>query len=464
MKIELTKKSILVIVAILLIPSGIAFAAVFNGSENPDIILGSTNKDTIKGKGGEDLILGLGNSGPPNKVEKLSGGNEDDEIIGDADPFDLCGSTLFPSCTSIGTGGADLIEGGNGDDFLVGDVGDDEIIGGQGAGDDIMFGGSGNDAMVGGNGADKMYGLFGDDILQGGNGNDILMGNWGNDDLSGGHGADTLDGGEDPNGLDIDICRVTVGEDTWVNCEIVLDEQSGEPIDPSAVCGNFVVEGTEQCDDGNLVNGDGCSSICTIEPICGNNIVEIGEQCDDGNTMNGDGCSSICQLEAPICGNFVVEGTEQCDDGNLVNGDGCSSTCTIEPVCGDGIVTSPEQCDDGNTVSGDGCSATCNLEAPPPPSGFDVQLIIDEVQDESSLSTKDRNQLLTSLNNSQAAADDGDLPTACNKIGQFDQRVNRLLNKDNVDPDVAGTDSGWLRDSNEIQVVFCDATPLPPAP
>ncbi|MCD4740267.1 hypothetical protein K8R43_03690, partial [archaeon] len=31
--------------------------------------------------------------------------------------------------------------------------------------------------------------------------------------------------------------------------------------------------------------------------LCGNEILEPGEECDDGNTDNGDGCSSICTLE-----------------------------------------------------------------------------------------------------------------------------------------------------------------------
>ena len=30
---------------------------------------------------------------------------------------------------------------------------------------------------------------------------------------------------------------------------------------------------------------------------CGNGIVELQEKCDDGNTVNGDGCSYICNLE-----------------------------------------------------------------------------------------------------------------------------------------------------------------------
>jgi cysteine-rich repeat protein len=34
---------------------------------------------------------------------------------------------------------------------------------------------------------------------------------------------------------------------------------------------------------------------------CGNGIVQTGEQCDDGNTVDGDGCSSTCQLEIKNC-------------------------------------------------------------------------------------------------------------------------------------------------------------------
>jgi cysteine-rich repeat protein len=33
-----------------------------------------------------------------------------------------------------------------------------------------------------------------------------------------------------------------------------------------AVCGNGILETGEECDDGNNLNGDGCSALCTIEP------------------------------------------------------------------------------------------------------------------------------------------------------------------------------------------------------
>jgi cysteine-rich repeat protein len=50
----------------------------------------------------------------------------------------------------------------------------------------------------------------------------------------------------------------------------------------------------EQCDDGNLIDNDGCDSNCRVSDVCGNGIISAGEQCDDGNVFNGDGCSSAC--------------------------------------------------------------------------------------------------------------------------------------------------------------------------
>jgi len=63
-------------------------------------------------------------------------------------------------------------------------------------------------------------------------------------------------------------------------------------------CGDGVVRVGEQCDDGNNVNGDGCSNACFVE-FCGDNIVQTGlvEQCDDGNNVNGEGCSAVCKIE-----------------------------------------------------------------------------------------------------------------------------------------------------------------------
>src|SRR5262249_15648274 len=65
-------------------------------------------------------------------------------------------------------------------------------------------------------------------------------------------------------------------------------------------------------------------------PACGNGFHEATEQCDDANAIDGDGCDSNCTLTA--CGNGIATAGEQCDDGNLIDGDGCSSTCQIQPT------------------------------------------------------------------------------------------------------------------------------------
>ena len=142
---------------------------------------------------------------------------------------------------------------------------------------------------------------------------------------------------------------------------------------PAAVCGDNMVDGMEQCDDGNTMACDGCSDMCMTEAglVCGDNTLNTvcGEQCDDGNTMACDGCSDMCVTETGlVCGDGTLNTTcgEQCDDGNTMSCDGCSNMCVTETglVCGDGVLntTCGEQCDDGNTMSGDGCDSSCMTE------------------------------------------------------------------------------------------------------
>ena len=128
-------------------------------------------------------------------------------------------------------------------------------------------------------------------------------------------------------------------------------------------CGDGIIDVTEECDDNNGSNGDGCDNNCT-NTACGNEIVTAGEQCDDGNLTNTDGCDLDCQFEVVgSCGDGSLNAGEQCDDNNNTNGDGCSSTCQNEgAVCGNGTTEGGEQCDDGNVANGDGCSSTCTTE------------------------------------------------------------------------------------------------------
>ncbi|MBK8010403.1 MAG: DUF4215 domain-containing protein [Deltaproteobacteria bacterium] len=206
-----------------------------------------------------------------------------------------------------------------------------------------------------------------------------------------------------------------------ISCGVGPDER-GAPVPTDevdsralsgAACGNRRVENDELCDDGNQVDGDGCSAdclevesgwscprwssgeggACKRESLCGDGVRGMLEACDDGNLDSGDGCSAMCEGEpgwdcpvdgAPcdrvaFCGDgrlSLVLG-ETCDDGNTMGGDGCSPHCQLEPdslcptpgaacfstvACGDGFVAGTEQCDDGDVVAGDGCGPTCQLE------------------------------------------------------------------------------------------------------
>jgi len=124
------------------------------------------------------------------------------------------------------------------------------------------------------------------------------------------------------------------------------------------ICGDGAVDPGEQCDDSNLISGDGCSASCVTE-FCGDGVTQpaLAEECDDSNTVPGDGCTAQCQLE---CGDGSLQGAEQCDDGNRLPDDGCSAACRFE-VCGDGALhrNGGEACDDGNTTDTDFCTNAC---------------------------------------------------------------------------------------------------------
>lgn len=122
-----------------------------------------------------------------------------------------------------------------------------------------------------------------------------------------------------------------------------------DPLDPfagflcgtGAQCGNNVIESPEECDDGNLVAGDGCDASCKNEnvQVCGDGIVTTPEACDDGSHCS-DG--TVCTDNPADCS----LGVDDCQPRTGF-GQSCDATCNWEQVCGDGIVVGTEECDEG---------------------------------------------------------------------------------------------------------------------
>ncbi len=142
-------------------------------------------------------------------------------------------------------------------------------------------------------------------------------------------------------------------------------------------CGRWVAPpSNEKRNEADNIVFKGPTAPCEVE--CGNDVVEASEECDDGNLDDGDGCDSNCRVT--VCGNGIPTAGEECDDGNLDDGDGCRGDCTVEQ-CGDGIVDPDEDCDDNNIADGDCCDSTCTFETQGSPCSDDGNVCTDDVCD-----------------------------------------------------------------------------------
>ncbi len=113
-------------------------------------------------------------------------------------------------------------------------------------------------------------------------------------------------------------------------------------------CGNGMLDSDlEKCDDGNQIDGDDCTNMCTL-PVCGDGSLHDEEECDDGNNLPDDGCDPDCTKGVNLCGNGFLDPNEQCDDGAGNNGPGkaCLGTCQ-KNICGDADQGPDEECDLG---------------------------------------------------------------------------------------------------------------------
>jgi cysteine-rich repeat protein len=145
----------------------------------------------------------------------------------------------------------------------------------------------------------------------------------------------------------------------WIAVAIVLlaaacgdNMKSGDPKDagadgPKVGCGNGVVEGSEQCDDG-AENDNGPNARCN--GVC-NWVCNLDTDCADIDPCNG---AETCVEHRCVAGTEASDGTT-CGTAKL-----CRNGACTDAVCGDTFTTAPgEECDDSNTTTNDGCETTC---------------------------------------------------------------------------------------------------------
>ncbi len=147
-------------------------------------------------------------------------------------------------------------------------------------------------------------------------------------------------------------------------------------------CGNGLVEGSEECDDGNTTDGDCCSSVCRLEPPgspCDDALFcTLTDGCSDGACIgSGDTCTGFsCDEDTDACiGCFddidcdgVANGLDNCpltpngpDRGTCVaglSGATCQSNedCDTSPGSGDGSCSTNQENSDSD-ADGDVCDA-----------------------------------------------------------------------------------------------------------
>lgn len=168
----------------------------------------------------------------------------------------------------------------------------------------------------------------------------------------------------------------------------LTDKQGAMCILEEPFCGDFIKNGTEQCDGTDGVGeNQTCTDACTLEDnnFCGDGEIQnpndsgLAEICDDADEngvicVPGYGqtcsyCSDSCkpiEINGPECGDGVInDPSEQCDGTDGVGeNQSCTEQCTLISIedCGDGVKNGDEQCDGTDGVGeSQVCTEECTL-------------------------------------------------------------------------------------------------------
>ena len=142
-------------------------------------------------------------------------------------------------------------------------------------------------------------------------------------------------------------------------CEAAVDMTPDAAPDPA--CGDGKRDEGEECDDGNLIDGDGCSSECAIEyriPECQG--AEDGSPCYQGERICRGGVCVIADCaEASDCAERACIGAAACELGECVYG----APLENGTECGEGRVCQEAACVSTACTSDTDCPAKSSCHA-----------------------------------------------------------------------------------------------------
>jgi len=104
-------------------------------------------------------------------------------------------------------------------------------------------------------------------------------------------------------------------ERTGVDCTLPCRD-ANDP-DECTCCGDNLLQGSEQCDNGVFEAGAPLGRMCRADcTYCGDNNIDTahGEECDDGNDNDADNCSNSCITNVPPVGCRITGGRYVLDD------------------------------------------------------------------------------------------------------------------------------------------------------
>jgi cysteine-rich repeat protein len=190
-----------------------------------------------------------------------------------------------------------------------------------------------------------------------------------------GNGADDGEACDDGDREDNDGCSASCQVEAGWNC-------TAPPSTCFPICGDGLKLSVESCETGGFADSPSCDydhgsgpQACTAV-VCGDGYhnTASSEECDDGNLVDTDACTTNCTLAA--CGDgHVWVGHETCDDHNTLACGTCSADCssTRNPQAATGSITAVAAADlvDGETFAlDDGVHAVVVFEfdkGQPPP-------------------------------------------------------------------------------------------------